>query len=1135
MPTAKTVVSTLLTLVLALAGITSIGLSPATAATTPSIVEVTIGNVVYTADTRSPGLGATVSGWTYSNNMSQVATVRSRVTIKGVGYPVTTIGKSAFFQSPFNVFTLPNSITSIGQYAFTNSSTSELVIPNSVTEIGDYAFYQGYFPNPRLGTGLKTIGRYAFMNAGVRSVTIPNSVTSIGEGAFMQGSVTSLTLGNNVASIGGRAFMQNGLSSVTIPASVTTIGYQAFSESGVHTLTLSSGLKTIEWGAFRNNSISSVVIPDSVTSIGEQAFNSAGVTSLTLGSSVETIGTAAFKYCGITSLVIPDSVTTIGNQAFMNNRIASLTFGDSLETIGAMAFSNNSNSLSGDLVFPDSVSSIGHSAFRSSGNFDSVVLPDGLTEIAAYTFESDLITSVTIPDSVTTIGEYAFYAAQLDSVTLPSSLVSIGDYAFTYSEFTSVTLPPALTTIGDFAFAYVPLESLTVPDSVTSIGIRSFVFNSIASLTLGKSLTTIGTEAFVGHKVSTLNIPDSVTTIGNWAFSGNGESLSEVWMSRSITSIGSFAFTTGNPDLVIRMMGTTPPTTISGASSDGPSFSARNVLVYYPTSTPDNYGANWQGYSTQPIIGVLFDSNGHGDNPGAQFTTGVASYAVPGQSDPSGGAATFQGWYTQRVGGTKITFPYTVTGMVTLYAQWGTSFAKTATPTIAGTAKVGETLTAHSGTWSPDPTLSYEWRRSGSTDVIATGSTYVLTPDDFNRTITVTLTASSSGYQTQVVASAATSLVAAAAFSLTPTPTIVGTAAAGKLLRASVGEWAEPAGFTYTWKATTTATTPVTTTVGTGETYTVAGTDVGKKITLTVTATLSGYTTKSVVSAATPAVATGTFASSPVPTISGTVQSGQVLTAVTGTWSNSPTFTYQWKSSASTTAILGTAARYTVGAADIGKTLTVTVTATKAGFITTSKTSVVSAAVLSAAFDTAPTPTISGTPKFGQQLAAVTGTWSNSPTLTYQWKSSASTTAILGTLATYTPAATDIGKTLTVTVTATKAGFITTSKTSAVTFAVAAESFVTTPAPTLSGTTTVNSTLTAGTTGWDPSAGVTFTYVWKQSATSGGTGTVISGASLSTYKLLEADRGKFITVTVTAAKTGYISVTKTSLPTAAIG
>jgi hypothetical protein len=66
----------------------------------------------------------------------------------------------------------------------------------------------------------------------------------------------------------------------------------------------------------------------------------------------------------------------------------------------------------------------------------------------------------------------------------------------------------------------------------------------------------------------------------------------------------------------------------------------------------------------------------------------------------------------------------------------------------------------------------------------------------------------------------------------------------------------------------------------------------------------------------------------------------------------------------------------------------------------------------------------------------------------------------------------------------------------------------------------------AVTTGWDPSSGVTFTYVWKRANTQGGEGTVISGAISSSYLLVAADNGKYISVTVTANKAGYTSVTR---------
>jgi hypothetical protein len=71
--------------------------------------------------------------------------------------------------------------------------------------------------------------------------------------------------------------------------------------------------------------------------------------------------------------------------------------------------------------------------------------------------------------------------------------------------------------------------------------------------------------------------------------------------------------------------------------------------------------------------------------------------------------------------------------------------------------------------------------------------------------------------------------------------------------------------------------------------------------------------------------------------ISGKAEEGQVLSASTGSWSGSPTaYAYQWRrcdsSGAGCAAIAGaTSATYSLGAADVGSTVRVAVTATNAG------------------------------------------------------------------------------------------------------------------------------------------------------------------------------------------------------------
>ena len=80
------------------------------------------------------------------------------------------------------------------------------------------------------------------------------------------------------------------------------------------------------------------------------------------------------------------------------------------------------------------------------------------------------------------------------------------------------------------------------------------------------------------------------------------------------------------------------------------------------------------------------------------------------------------------------------------------------------------------------------------------------------------------------------------------------------------------------------------------------------------------------------------------PAITGTATQGQTLTVSNGTWTNTPdSYAYQWNRSG--VPIAGATANTRVlAAADVGATMTCTVTATNEG-VSTSKTSAPTAAV----------------------------------------------------------------------------------------------------------------------------------------------------------------------------------------------
>jgi hypothetical protein len=523
-------------------------------------------------------------------------------------------------------------------------------------------------------------------------------------------------------------------------------------------------------------------------------------------------------------------------------------------------------------------------------------------------------------------------------------------------------------------------------------------------------------------------------------------------------------------------------------------------------------------------------------------TVGQTLTATPGTWAPATVALAYQ-WYrgtTAITGATASTYKLTTadagkaiqvrvtgskSGFTTVTKPSGATAAitnlltATPTPTVAGTPKVGQTLTATPGTWAPAPViLAYQWHRSGTAIPGATAKTYPVVTADAGATLTVTVTGSKAGYVTVPKSSTATALVSGGVLTATPVPTISGTTTVGQTLTAKAGTWAPATvALKYQWLRAGTAITGAT-----AGTYKLVAADAGKTITVKVTGTRSGFTTVAKTSAATAAIA-NLLTATPTPTIAGTVKVGQTLTAKPGSWAPATvTLKYQWLRAGK--AITGsTASTYKLVTADAGAQLTVTVTGSKAGYVTVAKTSAATAVVTGAVLTATPVPTVSGTTTVGQTLTAKAGTWAPATvTLAHQWLRSG--TAVPGaTASTYKLVAADAGKTITVKVTGTKAGFTTVAKSSTATAAIA-NPITAAPTPTIAGTVKVGQTLTAKPGAWAP-APVTLKYQWLRA------GTAISGATAGTYKPVAADVGQTLTVKVTGSKTGYVAVAKASAAT----
>jgi hypothetical protein len=459
-----------------------------------------------------------------------------------------------------------------------------------------------------------------------------------------------------------------------------------------------------------------------------------------------------------------------------------------------------------------------------------------------------------------------------------------------------------------------------------------------------------------------------------------------------------------------------------------------------------------------------------------------------------------------------------------------------ASPQVTGTAEQGDILSVSTGTWSNDPTgFSYSWADcdgSGSNCMPiagATSSSYVLQASDVGKTIVASVTASNGGGQASASSGSVGPVLPAAPVNSVK-PAITGTVQQGVTLSVSNGTWSNNAtGFAYLWEDCDGSGNNCAWIMGaTSSSYTLQASDVGKTVIASVTASNAGGQ-GSASSGSVGPVLPAAPVNSARPAITGTVQQGGTLSVSNGTWSNNPTgFAYNWQdcdsSGSNCVAITGaTSSGYTLQASDVGKTIVASVTASNAGG-QNSSSSATSGRVLPAAPVASTAPGISGTAQQGKTLTVSNGAWGNNPTaFAYGWQdcdgSGKNCVAIAGaTSSSYTPQASDVGKTIVASVTASNGGGQASASSSRVGPVLPAAP-VNSVKPVIAGTTQQGATLNVGTGTWsnNPTA---FAYVWQKCNSSATNCVAIADATSSSYIVQTSDVGSKILAVVTASNAG---------------
>lgn len=170
-----------------------------------------------------------------------------------------------------------------------------------------------------------------------------------------------------------------------------------------------------------------------------------------------------------------------------------------------------------------------------------------------------------------------------------------------------VTYP--VTTIGDFAFGFRGITSVTIPNGVTTINYAGFVANSLTQIAIPASVTSIADDAFSVNGLVAVSLEGAPPSIGSFAFGETGE-------------IGPLVSYPWRFDAAIVSGGYTSPA--------------------------------WQGYRSQAIATVTFDSAGGLSTPAAEAV--VVGTRIDEPAAPTRVGFDFVGWAIEPGGTTTWDF-----------------------------------------------------------------------------------------------------------------------------------------------------------------------------------------------------------------------------------------------------------------------------------------------------------------------------------------------------------------------------------------------------------------------------------------------------------------------------------------------
>lgn len=263
-------------------------------------------------------------------------------------------------------------------------------------------------------------------------------------------------------------------------------------------------VEIIDCNCFEGNQfIQSVVIPESVRILGQYAFNRCdNIREFVLQTHELKAYSCSISLAKVENFTIPDGKYKLSHQALLGS-----SYIGKLNTINIQnksIFENNS----------------GYSSFFGV-SAKRIVLPEGISEIPDFMFQSISVEDINIPNTVTSIGNGAFAKAKISKIHFGDNITHIGCEAFRQATIGDIHLGNGIKVIYDGTFEKSEIHRINIPDSVVKIGEDAFNGCEIhGDFSIPDSVKVVAARAFreIDVKGNIEHIPTKMYTIGEFAF-----------------------------------------------------------------------------------------------------------------------------------------------------------------------------------------------------------------------------------------------------------------------------------------------------------------------------------------------------------------------------------------------------------------------------------------------------------------------------------------------------------------------------------------------------------------------------------------------------------------------------------------